>query len=311
MKKLKKLTRIIQTQGYWRALKSTAGFLRRFIKRNVIYNPILIGSRFFHGNWTTVCNINGSKMMLNFNPKKSHKIERDLFLKGIREPGATKVFIDILQEIEKESQSKVHVFDIGANIGYFVLLEAKILGKKGKIYAIEAEPGNVERLRRNVNLNDYQNVEILQIAAGQEKTKKQLSLRGSSNIHRMTEVLEDKNRIDAVDVDVYPIDHLIKERNIDGKDPIIIRMDVEGYERHVFDGMKDFLSSENPALILFELHPDRKAVDVGYMIRQLKKNGFEPDYISKDGGDTYKKIETFDDIPKLNKNSHILARRNL
>lgn len=75
MKKLKKLTRIIQTQGYWRALKSTAGFLRRFIKRNVIYNPILIGSRFFHGNWTTVCNINGSKMMLNFNPKKVIKLK--------------------------------------------------------------------------------------------------------------------------------------------------------------------------------------------------------------------------------------------
>jgi len=49
----------------------------------------------------------------------------------------------------------ITVYDVGANVGYITLMMAKLTGAQGKVYAFEALPDNVERLRRNVELNDY------------------------------------------------------------------------------------------------------------------------------------------------------------
>jgi len=306
MKKYKRVLEISQEDGYKEVLKSTINFL----KRKIIEEPMLGLSRILIGNWVVTRTINGSKMRLNFNPKKPHKIERELFLNGFREPGATDTFSEILFEIKKLERD-VHVFDIGSNIGYFVLLEAKILGEEDQIYAIEAEPINAERLERNVNLNNYKNVDILQIAAGSERARLEMSRRKSSNLHRMSEVLGDKEVVDTIEVEVQPIDLIIKNKEISEDEPIIIRMDVEGYEKHVFDGMEEFLSSNRPSLIMVELHPNGKNVIIDEIIDIFEEGDFKPEFISTDGGDTYQKLDSLEEARKINSNSHLIVKRGL
>ena len=54
--------------------------------------------------------------------------------------------------------------NVGANIGYYVLIERKILGDTGHIVGIEPSPQNVALLRRNVALNEAGNVTIIDVS---------------------------------------------------------------------------------------------------------------------------------------------------
>ena len=49
--------------------------------------------------------------------------------------------------------------DIGANIGYYVTLESKMIGDQGKIIAIEPSPLNFDYLKRNMMLQTTKNIE--------------------------------------------------------------------------------------------------------------------------------------------------------
>ena len=54
--------------------------------------------------------------------------------------------------------------DLGANIGYYALMELSLIGPAGTLIAVEPSPANVEFLKRNLALNDYQNTELHQVA---------------------------------------------------------------------------------------------------------------------------------------------------
>lgn len=231
--------------------------------------------RLFSGRWTVVREIQGSEMKLNIHPDSPHRIERELALDGIREPGATETLRTVLANVKERRSSTIHVFDVGANVGYFALLEANILGDQGQIYAIEAEPENAARLKHNVERNGYENIDVLQIAAGAERTQLDLSVKSSSNVHRISEIRPDKEPVETVPVDAYPLDALIREREIPDDELVIVRIDVEGYETHVFRGMTELLTSDQPVIVCVEIH-DKEIVNVDGMIDLLEYNRYFP-----------------------------------
>jgi hypothetical protein len=47
------------------------------------------------------------------------------------------------------------VVDIGANIGYYTLLAAHLVGDKGKVFAFEPDPNNYDLLCKNIEVNGY------------------------------------------------------------------------------------------------------------------------------------------------------------
>ena len=55
--------------------------------------------------------------------------------------------------LEKVLKKDMKVFDIGANIGYYVLMESSILGINGRIVAVEPVPKNMHLLKKNLELN--------------------------------------------------------------------------------------------------------------------------------------------------------------
>jgi hypothetical protein len=72
-------------------------------------------------------------------------VDKDYWL-GTYEP-------DLQSAMHKLIPAEAVVYDVGANIGYVSLLLARSAGEKGKVYAFEALPSNVDQLRRNVELN--------------------------------------------------------------------------------------------------------------------------------------------------------------
>jgi ubiquinone/menaquinone biosynthesis C-methylase UbiE len=86
--------------------------------------------------------INNYKMNLYLSDKG---IARELFSYGKREHFTT----DLVQEGNIIKTGDV-ILDLGANIGYCALMEAKMVGPTGKIYAVEPSPINFNRLKENI-----------------------------------------------------------------------------------------------------------------------------------------------------------------
>lgn len=75
---------------------------------------------------------------------------------------------DIDELIQKEVGEKDTVLDIGANIGVHTMRMAQSVEGKGSVIAFEPDPVNLERLKRNIKLNEFENVETLEKACSNE-----------------------------------------------------------------------------------------------------------------------------------------------
>ncbi|WP_108812348.1 FkbM family methyltransferase [Sphingorhabdus sp. Alg231-15] len=175
----------------------------------------------------------GSKMELDSNKSG---LDRDILLDGIREPIATGHILSILQEDDI-------VLEVGANIGYYALIEARICDK---IYAVEPHPENFERLKRNIALNDFDNVVVQQGAFGASDGKIPLYVSDLSNWHSCRDA--PKSETDFIDVDCFTIDSFAKANEA----PTFIKMDVEGYELEVLRGAEETLKTVKH--LFLELH---------------------------------------------------------
>lgn len=210
--------------------------------------------------------VQGSNMILDLSDKG---INRDLFLYRCREPECTKIFKDELSEGMK-------VVDIGANIGYYVMMEAKKLGVTGKIYAIEPAPKNFQQLKRNVEINSYPvDIELHNLAIGDRNGRARFSLAATSNNHKLAAPGAEDD--DTIEVDVARLDDLLMNKQID-----VVRMDPEGAEWLILKGMEKILRNKKPLKMFIEIHPKlikRYGGDVKEMLVFLADCGFRLKYL--------------------------------
>ncbi|CAM3598205.1 FkbM family methyltransferase [Smaragdicoccus niigatensis] len=143
------------------------------------------------------------------------------------------------------------VLEVGANIGYFTLLFAKLVGPTGLVLAFEPDPEISAILRRNVARNGYHNVDIRQVAAGAVSEQRQL--------HYSSENRGD-NRFFALDGDTSSV--AVEVRALDdeleglGRPIDLLKMDIQGFEPIALAGMHRVLSTNPPKRILMEFWPD-------------------------------------------------------
>ncbi len=174
--------------------------------------------------------------------------------------------------LERELKEGMTVLDLGANIGYYAIMESKLIGDSGFIYALEPHPSNVALLKTNIQLNKLtESIDVYQMGGSNKNGTETLHISAESNLHSF---LKDKNSSDeTVDVPMVTIHEFRKGRkNID-----FIRMDIEGYEVEVFEGLlpalddKDFRPS-----ILFETHRSKYTEE--HTIKKSLKFMFEKGY---------------------------------
>lgn len=149
---------------------------------------------------------------------------------GIYEPFETEI-------LKKEIKKGDFVVDVGASVGYYTLLFAKWVGNKGKVFSFEPIPNKFSVLKKNVQINNYHNVMLVQ---------KHVSNKSILN-----------SDINSITLDDY-FDHYNNQINL-------IKMDIEGSEGLALDGMKKFLEKNKNIKILTEFHTS-----------ELKKFGVEP-----------------------------------
>ena len=227
--------------------------LRRIIE-------ILANLRYIPEN--AIVEVNNSKMFLL--PRKGD-INRDLFSYKKREPICTNYLMH--SGILKEGDV---VLDIGANIGYYVLVESQLVGKSGQVYAVEPVLTNFNLLEKNVQLNNFKNVSMFQFAFGEKDEKSEIYVSDQSNLCTMNRNAVVGKFVGAQEVSVETVDTFFKDK----APPNLIRMDVEGWEYQIIKGMAKTLKGN--VKILVELHPwpylDTEKMDEIFQI--LEQNNF-------------------------------------
>jgi FkbM family methyltransferase len=183
--------------------------------------------------------------------------QRLLFLEGERQVAEARLILQLLKR-------GFRVVDVGANIGYYVLLLSKGIGPEGKVVAIEPSPENLPELHLNVGRNSLDNnVEIIEAAVGAVRGR--IGLKQGIN----SGVTSDGSAAYSVRLDT--LDNMIKDR-VD-----FIKIDVEGFESFVLKGAVDIISKWRPILFV-ELHPVQirqhgiSVIDVIWQLRRLYGN---------------------------------------
>jgi FkbM family methyltransferase len=206
-------------------------------------------------------------------------ISKTLAVYKIHEPISTKI-------LRNQIKSGMCVIDIGANIGYYTLQQAQLVGETGRVIAIEPVPDNVTLLKKNVAANGYSNVIIHEVAIGAENGTAKIYMSSESNL---ASLFFQKRLNKSVDVPLWTLDTFLE-----GEDRVdYIQMDVEGYEVEVIKGMLGILKKHKPALFV-EIHPTLaggdaiirflcELKDLGYKTKCLVDKAFNYSLIKKKG----------------------------
>jgi hypothetical protein len=89
-------------------------------------------------------------------------VTRSILLDGVWEPRITGVTLAVLQEGST-------FIDVGAHVGYYSLLASTQVGPAGRVIAIEPNPHTLERLWRNIRLNNSTNIAVEEVACTEKE----------------------------------------------------------------------------------------------------------------------------------------------
>lgn len=220
--------------------------------------------------------VRGQTMELNLGDKG---ISRDLFLYGIREKRGTETFERELERIRDDIDDGV-VLEIGANIGYFALMEHQALGGSAEVVAFEPDERNASLLERNLELNDYRDATTIERAAvGPETGTADFKLSSHTNRHRLQLDSVETRRHDTdnvTTVDMWSIDEYLAANDIAPESVVAVRMDIEGYEVEVLRDLERVLEADGPLVLSVEVHTGiRPPEDIRQVLDLLETHGFE------------------------------------
>lgn len=171
------------------------------------------------------------------------------------------------------------VYDIGAYIGFFSLLAARLAGSNGRVYAFEPLPENLKRLKLNISLNAMENAVFCIPKAVFDKTGNVPFYDiGRDDWGRLGEAISptEKGRLEprAIVKTVSLDEFVFQEGN---PAPDLIKIDVEGREGKVLAGASRLLKKFKP-IIICEVHYPEAARQVyeelsrlGYEFKDLKE----------------------------------------
>jgi FkbM family methyltransferase len=206
--------------------------------------------------------LRGYKILLNLKAEKSRWL-------GTYEPelaGAVREFV----------KPGMTVYDVGANIGYVSMLLAHATRPNGQIFAFEALPANIERIRANVALNDLKDrVHLVPQAVADRSGELTFYVHESVGMGKVVgsagrpgEQYQGEIRVPSVSLDEFVYQH-------GHPAPDVVKMDIEGGEVLALPGMKRILNEHHP-LLLLELHgPESERVawqtlaKAGYRLREM------------------------------------------
>jgi FkbM family methyltransferase len=142
-------------------------------------------------------------------------------------------------------------FDIGANIGFFTILGARLVGPQGRVVAFEPVPACARAVARNIELNGFGQAEIREQAVGARSASARLLVVGEASWSHLASTGRHADVREEIDVAVVSIDELVAAGAI--PPPDVLKVDTEGAELQAIEGMRATIERHRPAIVC-ELH---------------------------------------------------------
>ncbi|MEM3570159.1 MAG: FkbM family methyltransferase [Nitrososphaerota archaeon] len=167
--------------------------------------------------------------------------------------------------------------DIGSNIGYYALLERKIVGSEGRVMAVEPSPLIFPYLKKNIQQNGFDDIEMFNFAFTSSDGEVPFLMARKSNLSR---VVNGSNcslkeglviKVPARSLDSFAAQYCFKKLDF-------LRMDVEGHEAEILNGGLWTIERFKP-MLLIEVHKSlrglKKTVN---FLQNLKSLGYDVKY---------------------------------
>jgi FkbM family methyltransferase len=191
--------------------------------------------------WTQVRRGPGEGLWLRLNPRSGGE-----YFHGEVEPDVQ----DILQEFLRPGMT---IYDIGANIGFFSLLAARLTGESGKVTSFEADPEIAARLREHIARNEFANISVQEMAVWSESR-----LVPFARADAATSPDRGLGHVDlsAAGGNIAEVQGVSLDDFARGAPaPDFIKCDAEGAEVEIFRGARKLLAEKRP-IILCEMHSE-------------------------------------------------------
>jgi FkbM family methyltransferase len=141
-------------------------------------------------------------------------------------------------------------YDLGANIGLFTLMAARIIAERGKVFSFEPDPENAARLRRNIAHNQFQNVTVIEAGVWSSSGNLDFVRDGASSPDRGWGTFVPKNnQRQGASIPCVSLDDFC----LTAPPPDAIKCDVEGAEIEALRGAANVLQSRHPWIVC-EMH---------------------------------------------------------
>jgi FkbM family methyltransferase len=217
--------------------------------RSLRYVPILgnlahrLSHRFLPTDekvWARIERGPGAGLWLELNPRTGQH-----YFRGDVEP--------TIQEIlSRRIEPGMVFYDLGANIGFFSLLAARLVGAKGQVFSFEPDPEIAGRLRRNITRNGFINATVVEAGIWSASgTVNFVAADLSSPDRGIGKFVAGEGAGAGTSTRCVALDDFVRN----APTPDVIKCDVEGAEIEVFRGAEKLLEARHP-LILCEMHSD-------------------------------------------------------
>lgn len=165
------------------------------------------------------------------------------------------------------------VYDVGSHVGLYTVFLAKVVGQQGQVITFEPESQNYEHLLSNLKLNSLTNVRAFPKALGDQEGQRKLYLGDDAGNASLVQP-------DTIWSKNYELIELVKgDRFVEAENlpiPRVVKIDVEGYESNVIEGLRHTLAHPACELVCCEIHPTLLPAEVNLeaVLDLLKSLGF-------------------------------------
>lgn len=141
--------------------------------------------------------------------------------------------------------------DGGANEGMYTLFASAKVGSKGRVIAVEPSPRELIRLRKNIQLNDAHNIDLMEMALADRPGVLQLRIAEGEHAGQNTLgdfAYEGVQTAGMKSVVATTLDDIIRRQAVDRVD--VVKLDLEGAEIRALRGARDVLRRLKPLLLI-------------------------------------------------------------
>jgi FkbM family methyltransferase len=175
-------------------------------------------------------------------------------------------------------------WDIGANLGYYAVLMADIVGREGRVLALEPNPRLAQLCERNLALNGFWHGAATKRLAACDRSDVTLRFRAQIDDPKNGRLLPEDAPARSIAEEEDVLEVAVRGTRLDdlADGPVdFIKIDVEGAEESVWAGMQGVLAA-NPAItVLMEFNALRctaaeatlKAIAAQFELRELRLDG--------------------------------------